>query len=103
MKIEITDAAVEAVATARMTPRAAINDYGYRDNIRLDLAAALPHLKVTEERKYRVNPVSRLIEGYVVITVQRDSGGWTDVGYCTSPDDAQAIMDALIAAERGAA
>ena len=101
MKIEITDAAIAAVVEARSKFLAtSVHDY-YRDSIRRDLAAALPHLKVTGERKYRVQPGSRLIEGNLVKTVQRE--GWTDVGYCTSPDDAQAIMRALIAAERGAA
>ena len=103
MKIEITDAAVAAVVEARskfLTTNA--RDY-YRDSIRRDLTAALPHLKVTEERKYRVQPTNRCFEGAQVNVVQREGSGWTDVGYCTSHDDAQAIMVALIAAERGAA
>ena len=104
MKIEITDAAITAVVEAR-SKFLATNDVRayYRDSIRRDLTAALPHLKVTEERKYRVQPTNRCFEGAQVNVVQREGSGWTDVGYCTSHDDAQAIMVALIAAERGAA
>ena len=103
MKIEITDAAITAVVEARSKFLATnARDY-YRDSIRRDLTAALPHLQVTEERKYRVQPTNRCFEGAQVNVVQREGGGWTDVCFCESPDDAQAIMDALIAAERGAA
>ena len=104
MKIEITDAAIAAVVEARSKFLATnARDY-YRDSILRDLTAALPHLKVTGEHKYRVQPTTVVLNGgKQVNVVQREGGGWTDVGYCTSPDDAQAIMDALIAAERGAA
>ena len=103
MKIEITDAAVTAVAQMRLqTLHTTPVDFG-RDSIRRDLTAALPHLQVTGEHKYRVGPGILRMNGSRGSVVQREGGGWTDVGYCTSPDDAQAIMDALIAAERGAA
>ena len=103
MKIEITDAAVEAVIRVReQVLRTNAANY-QTDSIRRDLTAALPHLKVTEERKYRVHAAGRFFDGAPVNVVQREGGGWTDVCYCESPDDAQAIMDALIAAERGAA
>ena len=103
MKIEITDAAIAAVVEARSKFLATnARDY-YRDSIRRDLTAALPHLKVTGEHKYRVGPGILRMNGSRGSVVQRGGGGWTDVCYCESPDDAQAIMDALIAAERGAA
>ena len=104
MKIEITDAAVAAVVAGRMKFAATSNYDQYRDSIRRDLTSALPHLKVTEERKYRVQlGKGRLLNAEPVNIVQRADGRWTDVCLCESPDDAQAIMDALIAAERGAA
>ena len=100
MKIEITDAAVEAVTAARLIPRASTNDYGYRDNILRDLAAALPHLKVTEERKYRTCRVDGPGTSW---RVQREGSAWTNVCLCESPDEAEHIMRVLVIAERGEA
>jgi len=104
MKIEITDAAVSAVADLREQTFHVRSNY-YRDSIRRDLTAALPHLKVTGERKYRVHAAGNRIDGRLVNIVQRevDRWAWTDVCFCESHDEAQAIMHALIAAERGEA
>ena len=104
MKIEITDAAVTAVAQMRLqTLHTTPVDFG-RDSIRRDLAAALPHLKVTGEHKYRVQLTTALLHGgKPVNVVQREGGGWTDVCYCTSLDEAEHIMRVLVISERGEA